>query len=215
MAAIDTYTLSQLRTRIRSLLNEETALYWTDDELNRWINDAEREIAALALNIQNIDTATTVNGTRTVAFTGYKVEHVEYNAGGSGNIGLAKITPNQIGRLPVNAATIPQYWYEYGYSGYDKIGIDPLPSTTPGKDLNLYLADSPAAVLSGDSDVPTVPHESRLLIIFYVLKRAYEKEGKTGAAAQLGGMFKNEITHLIQDKYVFVPDGRMNVDRML
>ncbi|MGI0134584.1 MAG: hypothetical protein ACREBW_06475, partial [Candidatus Micrarchaeaceae archaeon] len=47
--------LSDLRTQTRSLLDESTATFWTDAQLNQWLNDGCSDLARRAEIIETIN----------------------------------------------------------------------------------------------------------------------------------------------------------------
>lgn len=53
-------TLADIRTDVRSHLDEATARQWTDTELNRWINEAARDIARRSESLQVTEDVTAV-----------------------------------------------------------------------------------------------------------------------------------------------------------
>lgn len=193
------YTLENIVLRTRDLLNEATALFYTDAQIQRWANDAVRELAAIGQCIQHIDSMNTTNGQRSVSVSGHKVEYIEYVADGKG---LLKIKPKQIGKFPFNG-TSPQYWFEMGNT---TVNMDPIPDATYA--LNGYVVDYPAVEMSANTDIPEIPPEFRPLTILYCVAMGLEKSKRYGAAAQVWGMYKNDLVHLIQDKIAFVPDSR-------
>ena len=75
-------TLLSLKTLVRSMLDETTAAQWSDADLVRWINAAERDIAIKTGCIELILALTTTPESRLVAFTGNRVNYVEYLPGG-------------------------------------------------------------------------------------------------------------------------------------
>lgn len=191
------YTLSNLRTRVRYLLNESTAAFWTDAELNRWLNDAQRDIAIKSTCIRVIDSTTTTAAQRYVSFTGYKVLHVEYNS-----IALPKIHPTQIGRAQTSSTGAPAFWFESGARVY----FDPIPDNT--YTVYLYVVDYPSAELSDGSPTPTIANNLRPLMVLYALSKAYEKDKRFGPAAQLMGMYESELWHARLDRVEIIPDSR-------
>ena len=76
-------TLLSLKTLVRSILDETTAAQWTDANLVRWINAAERDIAIKTGCIETILSLTTTAESRLVAFTGNFVNYVEYAPSGT------------------------------------------------------------------------------------------------------------------------------------
>jgi len=192
MAAF-TYTLGEIRTRIRDLLNESTADFYTDAEINRWINDGERDIAEKGNALCHIDTISTTSSTRTLAFVGNKVAFLEYTYATDQGLGLKRITANQIGKLADNA-TSPQRWY---FSG-NNVAIEPEPDATYS--LSAYIYDYPSTEMSADANIPEIPAEFRPLLILFGLVKGLEKIKRYQQAAQVYGMYLNELNHTRQDK---------------
>jgi len=192
------FNLGNLRTRIRDLLNEDSADFWTNAQIDRLINDAERDIAMHGQCINNIDAATTVINTRTVAFAGYNVLHVEYSTAG---LGLPEILPNQLGRITPDGAT-PQKWFENGSS----VGIDPLPDAA--YPLNLYIADYPTSEMAADATEPQIPEHFQLLIVLHAYGNALKKEKRIQQATQVLGMYNNELMFTRADIIEFQSESK-------
>jgi hypothetical protein len=55
-------TLGELRTLVRTRLDEPSEVYWSDDDLNDFLNEATREIARRALNLESQETFTVHGG---------------------------------------------------------------------------------------------------------------------------------------------------------
>lgn len=201
--AATTYILSDIRTRVRDLLAEATAGFWTDAALNRMINDGVRDIAIKAQCIQNINSEVTVNGTREITITGdcYKAHYLEYTTAG---LGLMKMLPTQLGRIETNGST-PERWYEFHDAGIEKIGIEPLPDAV--YNIDVYLADTPTE-MTADGNTPSIPLEFRPLVILYAFGRALKKLKRTAQAAQIFAMYTNELMHSRLDIVEIVPDSR-------
>lgn len=176
--------LDYIRTQVRSLLNESTAAFWSDAELNRLINEAERDIAAKALCLEAITTVTA--SSRTTAFTGHKILRVEYSGQG-----LIKILPKMMGGLPLNGIT-PQYWFQWGQT----LVLEPKPTTN--YTITLYTAIAPSTGMgtvegTSDTNQPSIPARFHELIILFVLSRAYMKDRKFSMS---GNIYKTYITEL-------------------
>lgn len=194
------YTLKGFRTSSRDLLNESVANFWTDTELNYWINDGIREIAEMTGCIQHIDSLTTTNGVRTVSYTGYDCLNVEYVPASGSRRSLVQSSPLQDGHNQYDG-TAPQYWWV----NKGVIGIDPLPDAT--YNLLAYISDIPAD-LTVDSQVPEIPPSFCSLVPWYVCYRAYLKENNFGAAALCYQIYRNEMVYIAQDILANVPDAR-------
>lgn len=176
--------IADIRTQIRSLLNEKTAAFWTDAELNRLINEAERDIAAKALCLEAIATVTA--STRTTSFTGHKILRAEYNA-----IGLQKILPKMMGRVTLNGV-VPQYWFQWGQT----LVLEPKPATS--YTITLYTAIAPSTGMgtiegTADTNEPSIPARFHELIILFVLSRAYMKDRKFTTAGHIYKTYINEL----------------------
>lgn len=164
--------LSDLRTRVLTITNEaSTSAIFTSAVLNRFINDAERDIAAKTGCLEHIDTLYTVVSTRTVQFSGYKVKNLEYIPATGTRLGLPKITLKHFGRLPLTGAT-PQYWTQWG--GF--VLIEPVPVSV----YTLYatISDYPLVEMSSDTDEPTIPSTYHEDLVWYALSRCYMRKGR-------------------------------------
>lgn len=131
---------SDILTRIRTYLNETTALFYTDAELYRYMSIAAKDIAQKSLCVKRIVDAVTANATRTVTTNAYKVMYVEYVPSSGRPLMLTKIDPIKIGNIQLNG-TAPQFWYELGST----IGIEPKPDAIYV--LRLYVCDMPKIVI--------------------------------------------------------------------
>jgi len=194
------YTLENIRTKIRDLINESTADYYTDAQINRWINDGERDVAEKGFCLKHIDSLSTASSTRIVASTGNKVGFLEYTYGTASGLGLKRITTNQIGKLPNNGTT-PQRWYPSGAN----VCIEPIPDDT--YTLKAYVLDYPSIEMSANPDAPEIPSDFRPLIILYGFARALEKAGRYAQAGQIESMYFNELIHARLDKSETVVDS--------
>ena len=169
--------LSDLRTRVLTITNEaSTSSIFTSTVLNRFINDAERDIAAKTGCLEHIGSLTTTASTRSVPFSGYKVKNLEYIPVSGTRIGLPKITLKHFGRLPLSGAT-PQYWTQWG--GF--VLIEPIPASA----YTLYatISDYPLIEMSSDTDEPTIPATYYEDLIWYAVSRCYMRKGRREQAA--------------------------------
>ena len=191
-----TYTLTTILSGVRDLLNEDTADFWTDAQLTRLANDAERDVAIRSGCIKVIDTLTCAVDTRLVAFTGYKVGYLEYITDG---LGLMKTFPSQLGRIPTDG-TAPEKWFESG----SNVGIEPMPDEK--YTLSAYIHDYPSAEMTG-ANAPKVPAYAHFLIILKTLALALEKEKRYGQALQINSIYENGLEFLTNDIEEFMPES--------
>lgn len=175
--------LSDLRTRVRALLNETSTRFYTDAEINRWLNDGERDLATKGLCMEGIAVKTTTASIRTIAIQYSKVLAIEYQPASGSRKGLTKITPQYLGHIKTNGAT-PQFWFQWG----NNIGIEPISNDT--YTLNLYVSNLPSIEMSEDTDEPEIPSEFIPLIVRYAYSMALMKDGLFSLA---GSVYQNYI----------------------
>ena len=193
-----TYTLTTLLSGVRDLLKEDSADFWTDAQLTRLINDAERDIAIRTGCIKSIDTLTATVNTRLISFTGYKVGYLEYATTG---LGLMRIFPGQVGRIPTDGKT-PEKWFKVG----SDVGIEPIPDVAYS--LNAYVHDKPSAEMSAGGNAPKVSSYAQFLIILHTLSNALRKEKRYSQATQILSIYENGIEFLTNDIEEFMPESQ-------
>ncbi len=132
---------SDLLTRVRTYLNEYSAVYFADTDIYQWMAVGIKDISQKSLCVRRILSTQALRSTRTVATNVYKVYYVEYIPSSGRPIMLPKISPTEIGTRQLNG-TLPQFWYEFGST----IGIEPTPDAI--YDLKLYVADIPKLTIT-------------------------------------------------------------------
>ncbi len=192
-------TVTNLILRIRDLLNEDTAGFWTDAELTRYMNDAERDIAIKALCLQQIDSLTTVNATQTVSSLAYKTMFLEYLQSTTKGIGMENILSSQWGHTP-GLGVEPQIWFERGTLLY----IEPIPNAI--YNLKTYTADYPTSEVSTGGNSPEIPEAFVPLIILYVVSVCLMKDRRYVAGQQVYAMYMNELLYNRSNLIEIVPD---------
>lgn len=199
MAAF-TYTLADIRTAVRDLLNESTPAFWTDAELTAYINDGQREVAQFTGCVQNIDALATTGGTQTVSYTGNDIANIEYKPGTGIRRSLIQSDPLKVGHLPMDGVA-PQYWW----ISKGLFGIDPVPDIA--YNLDVYINDV-IADFATDATACALPMAFRPLLIWYACYRAYQQEQNYGAAGMYHQIYQSEMLYLVQDNLSNVPDAR-------
>jgi hypothetical protein len=213
------YCLGQLRLRVRDIVNEDTAINWSNDELNRYINDAEREIAIRSSCLQHIDSLSTsavagslgfegsyildeggVSDTylRSLTFDGYRTAYLEYIDSTIGR-GMTNIASPFLGRTPI-PDNEPANWFSYR----DNIYIEPTPTTTYS--INAYISDYPSSEMSGYGDIPQIPPSFRPLIIPCVVSRCLAKDERMVHSQMMYSIFVNELMYQKWGTIDIVPD---------
>lgn len=205
MAALDLsdgYTTAEAKQQVRSLLNEPTANYWTDDEIDKWIQEATVDISSKTLCVEKKDTIALV--TNTMEYTALetlgagaiadiiKVHAVIYNNDSTTYKGLMKIHPRAIAHLPDQAASgVPSYYYHFA----SRIGFFPIPASGQN-------AHSPIIYFSiSEETITNLPYYYQLASIYYAVAMARKKQRMNAEADQFYAMYLNSMNFHRADLY--------------
>jgi hypothetical protein len=199
-------TLVQAVADVRQLLNEPTAVFWTDAQLEDWIKEGTRIIAAKTLAVEADDDITlvtnqlvytTANGDGAWIDNCLEQYAAIYNNGSNKYKGLQFIHPKQIGNLMTYTAGEPRYYSFHNRSFY----IWPLPSSTyNGNTVNvLYSTET--------EDVTALQDEFQHLAILWAFAKAKEKDMKFAEAGALKGQFFQELQFVRSDKTLRAPES--------
>jgi hypothetical protein len=198
MAAI-TYALSasEALQELRVLLDEKTAAFWTDDDLNSYVIMGAVNTSMRGLGVIKKDAVTLATGTLTYTAL------ASAGAGGVANIarviaanyidtaatpthkGLLRIQPTSIYHLPNLTDGAPDYYFHLN----TMFGVYPLPSAgVNGDTVDIYYCE----YADGIDDLPDYYQH---FAIWYACALAYLKRGK-GAKAQYWLMkYLKGVTH--------------------
>lgn len=141
MAAVSIpYSAAEALQQVRSLINEPTASFWSDEEINNWVLEATLDIGTKTLCVKVVDTVALVTSTLTYAsLTGistslvlkvYACLYGESN-GSTDFKGLERIKPWQLQHLPNKVAGPPSYYFHFN----TVLGIYPLPTSSENGDI--------------------------------------------------------------------------------
>jgi hypothetical protein len=197
---------SNILAVIRNLLDEATAAQWTDAEINAWINDVQRDIAAKTLCYEAVQSVTTTSGSRLVPFTGHRVVYVEYLAGGTVRpAGLQRITPERLGHIELHGVVTPQYYFQWGTN----VVIEPIPAGA--HNLNLYVSQWPDYELYDTTDEPLIPIEFHECIIPAVLYLARIKSREFNISGSQYVKYVSELQRLTNEYLIRLPSRNIDI----
>ena len=197
-------------TQVRALINEPTASFWSDTELESWLDQAVSDIAARGLCIQTSDTIPLVTATyEYTATTGavsvsdiVKVWGAFYVNTDDEYIGLQRIKTNQISELPHMKAGPPKYFYHIA----GKIGILPLPTSSENAKLvRIYFSKQPSAATLA-LRIAELPDQYHDLMYFFAASMAYKKEHRFTESDKFYTMYLQKLTSLRSDLYDVAPE---------
>lgn len=191
-------TLADATADVRQLLNEPSAVFWMDAEIEDWIKEGTRIIASKALCVEADDNLTLV--TNQLLYTSsdesWIADCIEpyaaiYDDGSNKYKGLIFVHPKQIGNLLTFTAGAPKYYSFHNRTFY----VWPLPtSTVNGNTISiLYSSES--------EDITVLKDEYQHLAILWAFAKAKEKDMKWAEAAQLKQQFYSELNFERADKH--------------
>ncbi len=201
-------TLTDAQNELRSLLNEPTAVFWTDGELETWIKEGVRMIASKTHAVEAEDDLTLVSSQ--LIYTASDHSWIGdmlspyaaiYNAGSGKYKGLEFIHPKQIGNSLTYTPGAPRYYTFHNRSIY----VWPLPTTsTAGKTVSILYATE-------TEDITALKDEHQHLAIQWGQIRAMEKDMKWQAAAAQKQQFYSELNFEKTDKSMRDAEGIRSV----
>lgn len=155
-------TRGEIKTLILSWLDDPLAGYFTEANLNVWVNLAHRQVQMLLLQagenyyMKPVETYTVANQSDYVLPSDFMVEHrLEYVISGTGvnenRMPLQMITTNQQDLIAITAGQPTAY-----YIKKDRVTLSPTPDSAYL--LRIYYSPM-VADLSSDSDVPDIPEQ--------------------------------------------------------
>jgi hypothetical protein len=179
-------TLNQATTEVRYRLNETTAAFWTDAQIEAWIKEGTRVVSSKGLLYETEVALTLVADQLSYASTDVvEIVHAYYTnaAGGAGNYkGLIKISPMKIGNLATSAAGIPKYYALWNRKTY----IWPLPTAAvvaATGTVNLMCCKE-------TDDITAINDEYQHLPIVYAAACAKQKDEKFNREEDAFGDFQ-------------------------
>ena len=192
------YTLSQAVTQVRYLINEDTADFWSDTEIEDWIKQATIQISTKLLSAEEEQTITLVSGQLKYTASDeawiadlLKIKAMYYTD--STNIyGMQRIQIDMFGHTQhFQNAGRPIHYYENNRAVY----VWPRPSSVEAGDnlvcLTSYETD----------DITNLRNEHQPLTFMYAASRAKAKDRQHQEAALYMAQFLNGINFERQDKY--------------
>lgn len=191
-------TAATIITRARQILNEETAGFWDDTELLRWVNDGQSDIAEKALCIQTTESISLVSDTIEYTPTTSYIKVVDvWFTDSSGDIwALKKVDPGAKGAAReelYSQSETPKCWYEFN----GKVGVFPSMSSVTTETITVFFAQQSTDVTSAQSVV--VPAIFDSCLVNYVVAMAHQKDRKYQDFQFFWQRYENELNRYRQD----------------
>lgn len=197
------YTLADLRTRVRDILNESTAAFFSDAEIDRWLGDAAWDISSTTRCVEGTETRALAVGVRNYALATDAIEAAHVQDATTG-IGLVKITPSMAGHVSSETdGDTPQRWYEYAR----QVWIDPRPNAGAAvKNITIFYPRI-------TQDVTLLPEYCQLAAVYYVVAMGKLKDKLPQEAAVFTSFYLNAIGFRRTD--VFQRDAHTRQDMVM
>lgn len=199
-------TRTNIRDLTRKRLGETTASFWSNPELNTWINDGGRDIAFRTKCIKTNGYISSVDGTQeytlTTSFSNLlAVTEVYFKQGGTTWFKMeatskTKLDIDMPGWMSYDSGTPTEYYWD---REEDLIGFIVKPdSDNAGTNyIRVYYADDFTA-LTDDASVPAIPIYLHQAISDYVVALGFEQRGygdkANDAWAKYHGRLRNYMT---------------------
>jgi hypothetical protein len=196
-------TLANAITEARDHLNEATAVFWSDAQLTKWIQEGTRVVSSKALAVEADDSITLI--ANQLLYTsadgaGYTwiADCIEpyaayYDDGSNGYKGIIKVHPREIGNVATFTSGDPKYYCIHNRSIY----IWPLTTaaivTAGGTVMVLYSKET--------DDITELKDEYQHLAINYAVAKAKFRDRAFGEAASIINQVYQELNFERKDKH--------------
>lgn len=182
-------TRGEVRTLVRKRLGETTAAFWTDTQLNTWINDGTRDIAYRAKCDRKNSYLTITEGVGEYAYTTispdiYSILEVYHK-----NEGTTWIKLDSINRTDLDAmyegwrnADSSTPWRYYADREENLFGLYPAPNAANAgvsyiRVYHTYKPDPITTGTGGDSVELSIPEPLHLCAVEYVVATGFDSRG--------------------------------------
>lgn len=201
-------SLADATTAVRYVLNESSASFWSDAEIQSYIKLGVLNLTSFGGALEAIASITLATSTMEYAVpTDMKVVAAAVYVAGSGVYkGLVKITPAKIASVRVAAITGPPVYF-YHFAG--KIGVWPIPTVSENtKTIACYGYKT-------TDDITLIPDEFQAAAIDFAIAQALWKDKRGGEAAQAWARYVSVLSALRSGVADVKLDGDSWMDRQV
>lgn len=191
--------VSDVATRVKRTFGDDAGIQITDEDIFRWINDAQLQIsidneelleATATANIvqgqANYTTPTNMNKLRSLTYDNLRLKFLSFNEFNEYLDGY-KATPSQNGYGPGT----PQVFMVYGGT----ITLFPTPDKSITNGLTIYYSQHPSSV-GNLADGLGVPDRYHNAVVEFCLQQAYEMDENPDMLAFKKGQFDSVLQKL-------------------
>ncbi len=175
-------TLSEIRQQVRDRIDESNAKFWTNTQIDSWINEGARDLARRGEVLQTRSTITSVAGTQeyTLPTDVVRVYRVEYEDSGGQIWPLEYRDFNNMDsvwwtRQATTESSRPYWFTMWGYPPTLSLVVYPTPANSD-EIIRIFYYSVPANV-TGDGDTVACPQGWEDCIVLYAEYVALRKDG--------------------------------------
>jgi uncharacterized protein DUF6682 len=193
--------VSDILTRVQRAFGDESNAQIDSNDVLRWVNDAQSEIARQKQLLQVTTTVTVSNGVGNYAVPTniLQMRSVRYDGVVLRNISLQEaeeLVPSyDAGAALIGSGTPTHYWIWGGF-----VYLYPIPSNSTSV-LKMYYTRIPVQVTL-TSDTPELPVQYHPRIVEYCLAQAYELDSNPAQQNFKMGQFTAGVQATDMDSYV-------------
>ena len=177
-------TREEIRDMARKRLGETTATFWTNTELNSWIDEAGDDLAFKTKSIKTNGTLTTTEDQQEYTLstnfsTLVSITDVEYYQDGTTWVKIPATSREELNNLhkgwqSADSGTPQKYYWD---REEDIIGFYPTPDgDNDGAYATVYYARTYTA-LATDASIPTLPSFLHMAMVYYVAAIGFGTRG--------------------------------------
>lgn len=195
------YTTTTATIRIREIINEDTADFWDDTEIQEWLSQGCYDFSVKTRLVETSGDITLVDGqmiydSTDLADLAYMLDiKTAYYDDGTNQRTLQRISSDHIGNIQVSSGR-PRYFFEHN----KKIYLQPTPtSTEAGNTITVLFSKS------ADS-IDDLKDEYQWYPILYAITFCRAKARQHGEAVMMQQLYLNGISFLRGDIYDKSPE---------
>lgn len=190
--------VSEIATRVKRQFGDEAGAQITDDDIIRWVNDAQREIAINNQLLQVRATADIVANKRdyNIPQDILRMHSVKYN--GRTLSGLTIQEADELVSTHDDSTVMPSGEPTNFWVWANVITLYPTPSGNESAGLMLYYTRTPQEVVA-TTDTPELPVQYHNKIVDYCIAQAYELDDNMDSYALKMKQFQTGVDSLRDD----------------
>lgn len=194
--------VGEIKSRVMRTFGDESGAQITSDDIVRWINDGQMEIARLNHLLEQKATADVIAAQDAYA---YPVDCLEIWALRHDNRKLRGLSMQQADEYITNAED--SHNYQQGiptvyWAWEETLYLYPVPDSPIVGGLTMYYSKVPAQVVA-DVDIPELPVKYHPKIVDYCLKQAYELDEDYNASSMKAQQLTTDLNEMLEsEKFV-------------